>query len=263
MSLKRENAASSAEAEKIMTEATLIHKGHRQRMRDKLLSYGGRVMQNYELLEMLLFYVIPCKNTNPVAKRLMLKFGSLDGVFSASSEELCEVEGVGKSVAEFIKNVALLLCESKDEVTHDSFDDYDKVGRFLVDKLSGEKEYKTVMLVFDNRMNLIDYKVIYELEYSSGAVRAEAFIDFAVKTRAAVAITAHNHPYGPLFPTVGDMATNNAISTALGMAGINHAEHYIISGNRFLGITNQLCLSLGQSPEINRFYESRREALGV
>lgn len=246
-----------------MTEASLLHKGHRQRMRDKLLSYGGRVMQNYELLEMLLFYVIPCKNTNPLAKRLMLKFGDLDGVFSASVEELCEVEGVGKGVAEFLKTVADLLSESNDEACDDSFDDYDKVGHFLVEKLSGERDYKTVMLVFDNRMNLLDYKVIYDLEYSSGAVRAEAFIDFAVKTRAAVAITAHNHPYGPLFPTVGDMATNNAVSTALSMAGINHVEHYIVSGNRFLGITNQLCLSLVQSPELDRFYKSREEAFGV
>ena len=232
-------------------------------MRDKLFNHGGRVMQNYELLEMLLFYVIPCKNTNPLAKRLMLKFGDLDGVFSASARELCEVEGVGKGVAEFLKSVADLISENNDEIIDDSFDDYDKVGKFLVEKLSGEREYKTVMLVFDNRMNLLDYKVVYDLEYSSGAVRAEAFIDFAVKTRAAVAITAHNHPYGPLFPTVGDMATNNAVSTALNMAGINHVEHYIVSGNRFLGITNQLCLSLVQSPELDRFYKSREEAFGV
>ena len=250
-------------AQIIMTEAGLLHKGHRQRMRDKLFSYGGRVMQNYELLEMLLFYVIPCKNTNPLAKRLMLKFGDLDGVFSASARELCEVEGVGKGVAEFLKSVADLISENKDEIIDDSFDDYDKVGKFLVEKLSGEREYKTVMLVFDNRMNLLDYKVLYDLEYSSGAVRTEAFIDFAVKTRAAVAITAHNHPYGPLFPTVGDMATNNAVSTALNMSGINHVEHYIVSGNRFLGITNQLCLSLVQSPELDRFYKSREEAFGV
>ena len=60
-----------------MTEESLIHKGHRQRMRDKLLTYGSKVMQSYELLEMLLFYVIPYKNTNPTAKRLILKFGSL------------------------------------------------------------------------------------------------------------------------------------------------------------------------------------------
>ena len=227
----------------------MIHKGHRQRMRDKLLNYGSRVMQNYELLEMLLFYAIPCKNTNLIAKKLMLRFGTLDGVLEASEEELCEVEGVGKGVARFIKSVSLLFSETEEEVCEDSFDDYDKVGRFLVEKLSGEKEYKTVMLVFDNRMKLIDYKEIYNLEYSSGAVRAEAFIDFAVKTRAAVAITAHNHPYGPLFPTVGDMATNNAVSSALSLTGVNHAEHYIVSGNKYMGISNQLCLSLVQSPQ--------------
>ncbi len=245
-----------------MNEASLIHKGHRQRMRDKLLDHGGRVMQNYELLEMLLFYIIPCKNTNPIAKRLILKFGSLDGVFAAKREELCSVEGVGTAVADFLLRVSDLICEKKSEANGESFDDYEKVGRFLAEKLSGERGYKSVMLVFDNRMNLLAYKVIYELEYSSGAVIPESFIDFAVKTRAAVAITAHNHPYGPLFPTIGDMATNNAVSAAFRMAGINHVEHYIISGNRFMGISNQFNLNLVQSPELDRFYKSREEAIG-
>ena len=47
-----------------MIEGKMIHKGHRQRMREKLFSHGSRVLQSYELLEMLLYYVIPYKNTN-------------------------------------------------------------------------------------------------------------------------------------------------------------------------------------------------------
>ena len=59
-----------------MTEESSLHTGHRQRMREKLLSYGSDVMQSHELLEMLLYYVIPYKNTNPIAKRLILEFGN-------------------------------------------------------------------------------------------------------------------------------------------------------------------------------------------
>ena len=242
-----------------MTEESLIHKGHRQRMRDKLLSHGSRVLQSYELLEMLLFYVVPLKNTNPTAKKLMLRFGSLEGVFSASREELCEVEGVGEGIADFLKKVGSLIIDNKSEVVEKPLDDYGEVGEFLVDKLSCEKLPKCVMLLFDSRMHLLDYSEIYELDYSSGAVRPEAFINSAIKKRAAVAITAHNHPFGPLFPTVGDMATNSAVTSALSLAGITHLEHYIICGKKYFGISKQISLSLVQSPELDNFKRSREE----
>ena len=240
-----------------MTEDSLIHKGHRQRMREKLLRYGSRVFQSYELLEMLLFYVIPYKNTNPTAKRLMQKFGTLDGVFSASKEELCQVEGVGMGIAEFLIKAGRLIEGNYSEGENNIFDDYGKVGSFLVEKLGDAEESECVMLLFDNRMGLIDYSKIYDLDFSSGAVRADAFIDLAIRKRAAIAITAHNHPHGPLFPTVGDMATNALITSALNFAGITHVEHYIVCGEKYFGISKQFSLSLVQSPELDRFKESR------
>ena len=228
-------------------------------MREKLLSYGSRIFCSYELLEMLLYYVIPYKNTNPVAKRLLERFHSLDGVFSASAEELCEVDGVGFAVADFLKKVASLMEGNYSYAGERVLDDYVTVGEFLVSKLSSSKESKCVMLLLDNRMALIDYSEIYDLDFSSGAVKADAFIDIAIRKRAAVAITAHNHPHGPLFPTVGDMATNALITSALNFAGVTHIEHYIISGDKFFGISKQFSLSLVQSPELDRFKESREK----
>ena len=246
-----------------MTEDSLIHKGHRQRMREKLVLHGSKVMQSYELLEMLLFYVIPYKNTNPTAKRLMLRFGSLDRVLSASKEELCEVEGVGPAVAEFIKRAGDIMIDRTSSADQAPYDDYVKIGELLVDRLSAEKQPKTVMLIFDNRMRLLEYKVICEQDYASGAVKPETFIDFAIKSRASVVVTAHNHPHGPLFPTVGDMASNSAVSSALNLAGITHAEHYIVSGNKYIGISKRFSLSLIQSPELEKFYKSREDSIGV
>ena len=240
-----------------MNEESLIHKGHRERMRERLIMHGSRVMQSYELLEMLLYYVIPYKNTNPTAKRLMLRFGSLDGIFTASREELCEVEGVGDKVADFLISVSSLISEYDSVPDVKAFDDYCMVGEFLAEKLSSVKEHKCIMMLFDNRMNLIDCGFIYDLDYSSGAVRADAFISYAIKRRAAVAVTAHNHPHGPLFPTVGDMATNSSITAALNLAGITHLEHYIVCGNKYFGISKEISLSLIQSPELERFYLSR------
>ena len=245
-----------------MTEESLIHKGHRQRMRDKLFAYGSNVMQGYELLEMLLFYVIPYKNTNPTAKRLVARFGGLDGVFNASVEELCGVEGVGEKIAHFLKTVGELINSEKETVEAVTFDDYSFTGAFLASKLSGEKDAKTVMLLLDNKMRLLDFVVISENDYSSAAVKPQTFVDSAVRVRAAVVVTAHNHPHGPLFPTAGDMATNTSISTALSMVGVTHLEHYIVCGEKYMGISNKLSISFVQSPELDRFYESRERVFG-
>ena len=61
-----------------------IHEGHRQRMRSKLLTHGQRIFDTYELLEMLLYHVIPYKDTNPISKRLLAAFG--DGSFHRSEK---------------------------------------------------------------------------------------------------------------------------------------------------------------------------------
>ena len=242
-----------------MTDESLIHKGHRQRMRERLMTHGSRVMQSYELLEMLLFYVIPYKNTNPIAKKLLNRFGSLDGVLSASSRELCEVEGVGEAVADFIVNIASLIDDKVPDPDRAALDNYRAVGEFLVERLSSLTESRCVMLIFDNKMNLIDYSVIYEQDYSSGGVKPEAFINKAIKMRSSVVITAHNHPYGPLFPTVGDMATNSAITSAFSLAGITHVEHYVVCGDKYMGISQKFALTLGQPVILERFYKSREK----
>ena len=245
-----------------MTEDSRLHTGHRQRMREKLLGFGSEVMESHELLEMLLFYVIPYKNTNPIAKRLILEFGSLEKVFAATKEELCRVNGVGEGVAEFLKTVADFISEKDKTADSLIFDDYSFVGDFLVGKLSGEKSAKTALLLLDNKMRLIDFSVVCESDYSSAAVKPQAFVDAAIRMRAAVAITAHTHPYGPLFPTAGDMATNISIGSALSLAGITHLEHYVISGRKYMGISNKFSVSFVQSPELERFYISRERILG-
>ncbi|MBR4836163.1 MAG: hypothetical protein IKU99_04030, partial [Clostridia bacterium] len=85
-----------------------IHDGHRGRMRAKLLSHGRSIFDTYELLEMLLYYSVPFRDTNPIAKRLLHAFGGLDGVLKAKREELTEVSGVGDHTAELIALVGRL-----------------------------------------------------------------------------------------------------------------------------------------------------------
>ena len=241
-----------------MSEESLLHSGHRQRMREKLFTYGSKVMHSYELLEMLLFYAVQYKNTNPIAKRLMQRFGSLDGVFSASREQLCEIEGVGEKTADFLISVGEFF---KSDSTREeaaplpALNTYPLVGEYLVDKLSALKEYRVLMLLFDSDMTLLGCDVMYSDDYSFAAVRASHLVETALKKRASIVITAHNHPFGPLFPTPGDMATNSAVEEAFKKVGIMHIEHYVICGSEYTGIKYRFSISLGQFSPYRSFFD--------
>ena len=241
---------------------TGLHSGHRQRMHEKFSSYGREVFHSHELLEMLLFHAVRYKNTNPIAKNLLLKFSTLDGVFSASREELLSVEGVGPKIADMILSVGKLDVFAQEDIGDGKtavFDDYRAVGEFFVNYFDSRFTYETVILLLNSKMEYLNCCSVYELDFDSAAVKAEPFIDAAIRTRAAVAIVAHNHPFGPPFPTVGDKATNNMIDESLSRSGILLAEHYVISGKKFVGFMNNLTMAFSQYSDVERFYESKRK----
>lgn len=220
-----------------------IHLGHRERMRRKLATYGGEIFDTYELLEMLLYNVIPVRDTNPVAKRLLARFGSLDGVFNAELEELMEVDGIGEATAGYITNVsALPELVNSDNTLQQPLLTYSDIGRFLVKYFEGCYDYRTVMVLLDNAMRVIDVAELYQNDYDRGNVMSNAFIDAAISLGASCVAIAHNHPYGPLFPSHADLVTNGMILLAFKHTGINVAEHYLVSGDEYIGINGMTYL---------------------
>ena len=239
-----------------------VHEGHRSRMKAKLVAHGQRIFDTYELLEMLLYHVIPYRDTNPIAKNLLAGFGSLDGVFNATKKELASVCGIGERAADFLLTVGALSGIIGAEILDDEdddFSDYESVGRFLAEYFSGVEQKQVVGLFLDSSMRLISMKTLYELDYESGGVKAKPFIDEALSNHASVVISAHNHPYGPFYPTQGDRATNTALTDALNIAGFVHAEHYIICGDCFAGIGSlkHFTVKLSQMPAVSDFITTR------
>ena len=236
-----------------------IHKGHRARMKAKLEAYGPRIFDTYELLEMLLYHVIPYRDTNPIAKRLLASFGSLDGVLSADKESLAEVDGIGMRCAEFLRMVGDIMAQDaamEFGYSVDVFDDYNFAGAYMADYLA-HSDAKICVALLDNGMRLIDIKDIPGTDFSSGAVKPKYFIDAALSSGATVAILAHKHDYGALFPSEGDMATDKLIRSELAQVGVVVAEHYIVGGARYVGLRLGLSIRVSDSMDgLERFYES-------
>ena len=89
-----------------------MHDGHRERMRNKLISSENNTFYEHEILEMLLYATIPQRDTNPLAHELIREFGSFSAVFDASYDDLLKVKGVGVSTATLIKMNAQIFTET-------------------------------------------------------------------------------------------------------------------------------------------------------
>ncbi len=237
-----------------------IHRGHRKRMKQKFKDHGARVFDTYELLEMLLYSTVPVKDTNPLAKHLLSRFGSLDNVFLASEEELMSVEGIGKASAELIKNVAKTFsyCKASEDIHTTAYETYYEFGKFVVSYFEGKENHSVVLFSLDNGLRLIGADELYSFDYASGGVKPRPFVDTVIKRGASVAIVAHNHPYGPLCPTEGDRQTNVIINDALLSIDVVLLEHYLVCGDRFVGFMNHLDTIFAQKPALSKFFESKR-----
>ena len=245
----------------------LVHKGHRKRIKRKFSEFGDKFFDTYELLEMLLYYTVPVKDTNPISKRLLRKFGSLDAVLSATKEELTEVEGIGDKTAELIvaagEALAFFTSGDYNQKVTSKFENYDYIGEYLTRYLADEMSNVQILLSFDNDMRLLGIDEIYRCDYSSAAVKSEKFMDAALKRGATIAIVAHNHPFGPFYPSEGDRATNNMIEEALSNVGVFLAEHYLICGSRYVGFMNHLEYMFAQKPCLAEFLRSKKESVNA
>ncbi len=235
-----------------------VHSGHRNRMRDKFFRHGAQVFDTYELLEMLLYYRIPYKDTNPIAHRLLSRFGTLDGVLCADVRELCEVDGVGEQVAQFIRSAGFcgvdgFLMKEKERV----FTNYEYVGEYLSSayERDGDPE-QTYMLLLDNRMRPLALEPVGHIEHVFA--RHHLLIQKAILGSAAVVVLATRHPNGPLSIAQEDFALDDLLRHSFESAGIVYAEHYIFSGKAFIGGLTHKANLICQYQAVREFEESRR-----
>ena len=242
-----------------------IHDGHRQRMRLKFKEHGSAVFDTYELLEMLLYNSIPLCDTNPIAKRLLCARRGLDGVLSSTVDELMSVDGVGRRTAELITTVGcvpeLLACDPP--LRRTMFSDYARTAGFFVDKLKDEKEYSILLLLLDNDMVPIALHNLCAKDFGSSAVSVDAFTAAALNADASVAVIAHNHPFGPNIPSERDIAMNELVEKALLDVDVVLAEHYVVCGDRYVGLVHRKFDRLRVTTELEDFYAGRERTARV
>lgn len=221
-----------------------LHAGHRERMRRKFSAdRDGEHFPDHELLELLLYYSIPRRDTNETAHRLMEEFGSLEKVLDAERERLVSVDGVKENSATLIalvRELARRYAASKMEEDRSLpvFDTPEKIAAFLRPRYVGVTVERAYLLLFDNAMHLLDCRHLGDGEVSSVLVSVRQIAEYAFHKHAAQVVLAHNHPGGIAVPSGDDLALTRRVSQALQILDIPLLEHFIFSDYGYCMVLN-------------------------
>lgn len=215
-----------------------VHAGHRDRMRDRYLEGGAVSFASHELLEMLLFYGIPQKDTNALAHAMIDHFGSLEGVISATPEELMSIQGIKKHAAVLISLVTEITrrCEMEKLSTRMLLDTDTKVEQYVKPLLVNLSIEKLYALLLDNSLRLIRCVCISEGTVNANNPNIRDIAATAFRHNASGVILAHNHPSGLAIPSKEDLAMTRDIEVALRLLQINLVEHFIVADGKCVPI---------------------------
>jgi len=203
--------------------------GHRQRLRERLLENGADALQDYELLEILLFAAIPMRDVKPLAKDLLARFKSLKGVINASREALEEF-GLGDGPVSLFTTIAstYLRISRQEIIDQPVLNNWQKILDYCYAAMADET-IEHLRLIFLNRKNrVIADEVLQKGTIDHTPVYTREVIKRALELGAGAIILVHNHPTGDPTPSKDDMAMTKAIADAAKTVGIILHDHLII-----------------------------------
>ena len=212
-----------------------MHDGHRQRVWERYLHEGLDHFSDVQVLEMLLFFAHARGDTNPIAHKLLNRFGSLHQVLEAPIEELQKVDGVGLKTARLIHFTTSLgrYYMVNRAMQNTVISSVEKCGEFLIPFFHGRRNETVYLLCMDAKCKLLCCREVSEGSVNSAAVSPRKVVEIALSVNAATVVLAHNHPSGIAVPSAEDVQTTYRMANALDGVQIILADHIIVAEGDF------------------------------
>lgn len=208
------------------------HKGHRKRMKNRYSSFNFENFAEHELVELILFYSIPRKNTNEIAHALLERFGTINRMAEASIDELKLVNGVGDNSAVLIK--LILSCAKKyaedSQKPEKRLNTIDKAVYHANMNTMGAVKELVYATFLDNSLNVIDTNLIAVGTIDEVAPPVRTIVELSILKRADAVMIMHNHPGGCVEASPADIHFTMSLEQTLSMIGVHLVEHIIVGG---------------------------------
>lgn len=215
------------------------HAGHRERMRKKFLKYGFDGFAEHEILEMLLYYSIPRKNTNELSYELLDKYHSLANVFEATPEGLMSIAGISEVTATLLTMVPQLskAYEKSKRKSKVCLDSTEALGEYAVWLFKDSVKYEELALIcLDANRRVYWSGIVIHGTLDSVEAYPRVVAEAALNQKASKIVLAHNHPGGTLAPSLADKTATEALVKALKGIEIEVLDHIIVSGARYFSM---------------------------
>ena len=222
--------------------------GHRERIKEKFLKNGIDGFAEYEILELLLTYCIPRKDTKPIAKELLNKFKSLDNVFKADFDKLSAIDGLGKNSIVFLKLIGdLPSIIYKDELKNKKLIDKETLKisnkdillKYLRNKIGYEEIEKFYVLYLSSSNEVIEFEENSVGTLDRSSVYPREIYKKIINLNAKSVILAHNHPSDNITPSKCDIELTNEMAKGLKNFGALLIEHIIITKNSYFSFLEE------------------------
>jgi DNA repair protein RadC len=214
--------------------------GHRKRLRDRLLTVGPEAIADHEMLELVLF-VLPRRDTKPVARALLLRFGSFARVISAPVQDLLSIDGLGEAGVAALKSVhaAALRLMRAEVIDQPVLNNWDRLMGYLNAVLSRERVEQFRVLFLDNRNRLLADEAQQRGTVNHTPVYPREVAKRALELHATALILVHNHPSGDPTPSRDDIAMTQQIKAATGALSIVLHDHIVVGNGRWLSFLKE------------------------
>ena len=228
--------------------------GHRKRLRHKFLNTGLSGFHDYEVVELLLTLGTPRKDCKQVAKDLLKRFKTLQGVFEASPRELNEVKGIGpknqlglrliKAVSDRYLNATVLR--------RNPINNPKELVAYLTANMRDQHRECFKVVYLDAKNRVLETETLFRGTLTASSVYPREVVRAALDHHAAALIFAHNHPSGDPQPSKEDIAITKQLVFACRVMGISVHEHIIIGQDRYFSFADQ-----GYLKRIDQDYENQ------
>lgn len=220
-----------------------LHEGHRGRLRGKVKKAGPEILEKHELLELILFSVIPVRDTNKLSHKLFEKFGSFENIYSASISELCKVDGVGKKVAEFLKMQGDMYCALRDEAENKEIknslldmNNSEVTEKIMKEMLSGKKSECLMLILADRKQRINFYDIILKFEKGPIEIDKKKILHLVSVNSARYAMVARNHLDNFVLPNSEDHRIAKELHNMLSLVGVKLEDFCVVTKSDFRSI---------------------------
>ncbi len=230
MGRKRQAPTAGTTAVSDGKEGKSYTKGHRARLRARYRLNGETALQDYELLEVLLMFAIPRRDTKLLAKKLLERFGTLARVFEAEPATLEEIGGIGPQAATLISLIRPLAARflTRASGARTVLRSTGDAGAYFQAKLKGLLE-EEVHVAFVNTKNAVTAtECLQRGTVDQSVVYVRKVIERALANKASGFVVVHNHPSGDPTPSDHDRDVTQALKSAAATVGVRFLDHLII-----------------------------------